>query len=62
VTTALRDRFGLQLSKAQRDLEVLVVHGIHRDASLFLQAHAGRITSGAPAAVREGIAKLLRTR
>jgi len=40
---------------------VLLVEGIRRDASLFLQAQAGRMTSGAPAAVREGVAKLLRT-
>jgi uncharacterized protein (TIGR03435 family) len=61
VTATLRERLGLQLTKDQRDLEVLVVEGIRRDASMFLQAQAGRITRGAPAVVREGVAKLLRT-
>jgi uncharacterized protein (TIGR03435 family) len=59
VTSALADRFGLRLSAARRDMEVLVVDSIQRDAALVLLAEVGRITRHAPAQVRQGIARAL---
>ena len=62
VTAVLHDRFGLQLSPGKRDMEALIVDSIRRDASLVLLEQIGRITSGAPAGVRQHIAELLTTR
>jgi uncharacterized protein (TIGR03435 family) len=59
VTTDLVERFGLRLSPARRDMEVLVVDSIQRDAALVLLAEVGRITRSAPAQVRQGIARVL---
>ena len=59
LTAALRDRFGLALTPATRNLEVLVVDSARRDPALFLIGHLGRLTSLAPHHVRTHIAHLL---
>jgi len=59
VTATLRDRFGLQLSPATRDIEVLVVDRIWRDPSLVLFDGIGRLTRAAPAGIRKTIADVL---
>ena len=59
VTAVLRDRFGLQLSPGKRDMEVLIVDSIRRDASLVLLAHIGRATRAAPPRLRRQISELL---
>lgn len=59
VTTALRDRFGLQLSPAKRDMEALIVDSVRRDAALVLMAHAGRLARGAPGSFRQHFAAML---
>jgi uncharacterized protein (TIGR03435 family) len=59
VTAGLRNRFGLELSPAERKLEALVVDGIRRDAALFVLAHVGRMTRGAPPQLRRHIAEML---
>jgi uncharacterized protein (TIGR03435 family) len=62
VTAAIHDRYGLRLSPAKRDLEVLIVDRVQRDAALVLLAQIGRITSGAPPQLRQQIASLLTIR
>jgi uncharacterized protein (TIGR03435 family) len=59
VTATLRDRFGLQLTPATRNLDALVVDGIRRDPAMYLLAYAGRLTRGAPPFVRQRLASLL---
>lgn len=59
VTATLRDRFGLRLSPATRDIEVLIVDRIWRDPSLVLFDGIGRLTRAAPAGVRKTIADVL---
>ena len=62
VTATLRDRFGLQLSAGTRDMEVLIVDSVRRDASLVLLAQIGRATRGAPPQVRRHISNVLTIR
>jgi uncharacterized protein (TIGR03435 family) len=62
VTATLRDRFGLRLSPGTRDMDALIVDRIRRDPALVLLAGIGRITRGAPAAVRQRIADVLTVR
>ena len=62
VTTALRDRFGLQLSSGTRDMEALIVDTAQRDAALLLLAHIGRVTRAAPPEFRRRIADILTIR
>ena len=59
VTATLRDRFGLQLTPATRNLDALIVDGIRRDPAMYLLAYAGRLTRGAPPFVRQRLASLL---
>ena len=59
VTAALRDRYGLQLTPATRDMEALVVDSARRDAALVLLEHLGRLASTAPPEVRTRLARLL---
>jgi uncharacterized protein (TIGR03435 family) len=62
VTATLRDRFGLRLSPATRNMETLVVDRIRRDPALVFFDQVGRITRAAPAPIRRGIADVLTTR
>jgi uncharacterized protein (TIGR03435 family) len=62
VTTALRDKFGLRLSTATRDMDALIVDRIWRDPTLVVLAQIGRITRGAPQRVRQHIANALTMR
>ena len=62
VTATLRDRFGLRLSPATRNMETLVVDRIRRDPALVFFDQVGRITRAAPAPIRRGIAGVLTTR
>jgi uncharacterized protein (TIGR03435 family) len=55
----LRERFGLELTPATRNLEVLVVDSARRDPALFVLGHLGRLTAVAPAEVRARLARLL---
>jgi uncharacterized protein (TIGR03435 family) len=59
LTAALRDRFGLKLTPAKRNMEALVVDDIRRDASLALLGHIGRLTRNAPPDIRRRIAHVL---
>ena len=59
VTATLRDRFGLQLTPATRNMDALIVDRIRRDPAMYLLAHAGRLTRGAPSFVRQHLANLL---
>lgn len=59
VTAVLRDRFGLQLTPATRNLEALVVDNARRDAALVLLAQFGRFTSAAPPELRARLSRLL---
>jgi uncharacterized protein (TIGR03435 family) len=59
VTAALRDRFGLRLSPATRDMEALIVDSVRRDPSLLLLAEIGRLTRAAPSNLRHRIAQAL---
>ena len=59
LTPFLRDRFGLQISPARRDLDVLVVDRCRPDAALLLSGQAARLTRGAPWRVRQHIARAL---
>jgi uncharacterized protein (TIGR03435 family) len=59
LTSAL-DRYGLRLTPAKRDMQVLIVDGIRRDPSLVLLEHVGHITRSAPPSVREHISRALR--
>jgi len=59
VSATLRDRFGLQLTPATRNLDALIVDGIRRDPAMYLLAHAGRLTRSAPPFVRQRLASLL---
>jgi uncharacterized protein (TIGR03435 family) len=58
ITTALQ-RHGLRLSPTRRNLEVLVVDSIRRDASMVLLGEIGRITRSAPPQLRRTIANVL---
>jgi uncharacterized protein (TIGR03435 family) len=62
VTRVMRNRFGLTLSPARRDMEALIVDRIRRDAALVLLAEIGRITSKTPPQLRRQIAELLTIR
>jgi uncharacterized protein (TIGR03435 family) len=62
VTAALRDRFGLELSPARREMEALIVDRIQRDPALVLLDRLGRATRAAPPHVRQRIADILRIR
>jgi uncharacterized protein (TIGR03435 family) len=62
VTAVLRDRFGLQLTAANRQMEALVVDSIHRDVSMVLLAQVGRMTRRAPPELREQIARVFSIR
>jgi hypothetical protein len=59
LTTALRERFGLELTPATRNLEVLVVDSARRDPALFVLDHLGRLTAVAPPHIRARLAHLL---
>jgi hypothetical protein len=48
VTAALRNKFGLELRSAKRDLDALVVDRIQPDGALSVLDRVGRMTSGAP--------------
>ena len=61
VTATLRDRFGLRLSPATRNLETLIVDRIRRDPALVIVDQVGRLTRAAPAKVRRSIADVVRT-
>ena len=62
VTGTLQRRFGLQLSPGRRDMEVLVVEGMRRDASLVLLAGIDQVLRHAPAGVRRDIGGLFTLR
>ena len=59
ITAALRDRFGLTLTPARRDLDALVVDSIRRDPALFLLAQAGSLVRHAPPYLRQRIGSAL---
>jgi uncharacterized protein (TIGR03435 family) len=59
VTAILRDRFGLHLTRGQRQLEALVVDRIERDAALILLANVGTLTRGLPSHLRQPLARVL---
>ena len=59
VTSAFRDRFGLDLTPARVEMETLVIDHARRDPALFLLAQAGRLTRFAPAFVRNGVSSAL---
>lgn len=60
VTTTLRDRFGLRLTPATREMEALVVDRVRRDPSLVLLGEIGRVTRAAPSHLREQISNAVR--
>jgi uncharacterized protein (TIGR03435 family) len=62
ITPFLRDRFGLELSPAHRDIEVLVVDVAHRDPALLLFGQVGQLARGAPHSIRARISHALSTR
>jgi hypothetical protein len=62
VTATLRDRFGLRLSPAARDMDTLIVDRIQREPALVLLGGIARITRGAPTSVRQRIANVLTVR
>jgi uncharacterized protein (TIGR03435 family) len=59
ITAAPRDRFGLTLTPARRDLDALVVDGIRRDPALFVLAQAGGVIRHAPSYLRQRIGSAL---
>ena len=59
VTAVLRDRIGLQLAPATRNLEALVVDSARRDPALFVLEHLGRLTAVAPPHVRARLSRFL---
>lgn len=60
LTGTLRDRFGLELTPARREMQVLLVDRASRDAALFLAAEAGRLTRFSPAFLRKPLTAALR--
>ena len=62
VTTTLRDRFGLRLTPATREMEALVVDRVRRDPSLVILEQIGRATRAAPDHVRQQISNAVRVR
>ena len=56
ITPFLRERFGLHLAPARRDVDVLVIDSIRRDPALFLVGQTPRLTRHAPRRLREHIA------
>ena len=62
LTAMLRDRFGLRLAPARRDLDVLIIDSIHRDPALLLLGQAGRMTRRAPPWFRVHVAHALALR
>jgi uncharacterized protein (TIGR03435 family) len=62
VTAALRNKFGLDLRSAKRDLDALVVDRIQPDGALSVLDRVGRMTSGAPRGFRRAISKALTIR
>ena len=59
ITATLRDRFGLTLTPARRDLDALVVDGIRRDPALFVLAQAGGLLRHTPPYLRQRLASVL---
>ena len=62
VTTTLRDRFGLHLTPATREMEALIVDRVRRDPSLVILEQIGRATRAAPDHVRQQISNAVRVR
>jgi uncharacterized protein (TIGR03435 family) len=62
VTAALRERFGLALTREQVELDALIVDEIRRDPSLVVLAQAGRAVQWAPASIRAQLSELLTIR
>jgi uncharacterized protein (TIGR03435 family) len=59
VTSTLDRKFGLRLARDKRDLSVLIVDDIRRDAAMLLLDHVGRLTARAPASFRRQVARIL---
>lgn len=59
ITPFLRDRFGLQLTPARRDVDVLVIDRCRPDAALLMLGQTPRLTHFAPNRVRNQIARTL---
>jgi uncharacterized protein (TIGR03435 family) len=59
LTATLRDRFGLHLQPARRELEALVVDVVDRDAALLLLGNVGRMTRSWPPELRQILARAL---
>ena len=62
LTPFLRERFGLQLAPARRDVDVLVIDAVRRDPTLFLVGQAPRLTRHAPRRLREHVAGIFTIR
>ena len=62
VTAALRNKFGLELKPAKRELDALVVDRIQPDGALSVLDRVGRMSSGAPRGVRQAISNALTIR
>ena len=62
LTAALRDHFGLQLTAERREMDALIVDSMRPDTSLVLLDHVGRMSRGAPQAVRAHLARWLSIR
>ena len=58
----LISRFGLRLTPGRREMKVVIVDSIRRDAALLLLGHVGRMTRGAPQHFRQRIADVLTIR
>lgn len=61
ITAELRHRYGLALTSARRELDVLIIDRIYRDPALLLMAHTGRLSRHAPGKIRLGLAQALST-
>jgi uncharacterized protein (TIGR03435 family) len=62
VMAALRNKFGLELKPAKRELDALVIDRIQPDGALSVLDRVGRFTSGAPRGVRQAISNALTIR
>jgi hypothetical protein len=59
LASALRGKFGLELTAAKRDLEALVVRRIEPDGAVSVLTEVGRLTSGAPRGIRRAVSNVL---
>jgi uncharacterized protein (TIGR03435 family) len=62
ITPYLRERFGLHLAPATRNVDVLIIDAARRDAAMLLMAQAPWLTRHAPRAMRHHLARLITIR